>query len=66
MWRGVTGTVAHRISPHLKCLTTSLPDMVSLGTKDESPSATGSDFMITRQACVRARVYSCITLLVGT
>lgn len=47
MWRGVTGTVAHRIAPHLKCLTTSLPDMVSLGTKDESPSATGSDFMIT-------------------
>lgn len=51
-------TVALCLVPHLKCLTTSLPDVVSPGTKDESPSATWSDFMITWQ-CSYVRVCLC-------
>ncbi len=53
-------TVAHCDVPHPKCLTTSLPDMVTPGTKDESPSATRSDFMITWQAGVCVCVCVCV------
>lgn len=60
MWWVLPCTVAHCIVPHLKCLTTSLPDTVSPGTKDESPSATRSDFMITWQGCVCVCVCLCI------